>query len=59
MTLGGCHIPLVIASPNTHGVKDPTLYTTYSLLRTAEEIFGVPLLLKARTAPSLRAGFGL
>jgi hypothetical protein len=30
-------------------VKDPTLYTTYSLLRTAEEIFGLPLLLKAAT----------
>ena len=54
LTLGSCHVPLVIASPNTHAVKDPTLYTTYSLLRTAEEIFGVPLLLKAATAPSLR-----
>ena len=59
LTLGGCHVPLVIASPNTHAVKDPTLYTTYSLLRTAEEIFGVPLLLKAATAPSLRPNFGL
>ena len=43
LTLGGCRIPLVVLSPRTHGVKDANLYTTYSVLRTTQEILGLPL----------------
>jgi hypothetical protein len=59
LTLSGCRIPLVVVSPGTRGVKDATLHTTYSILRTTEEILGLPLLLRARTAPSFRGSFGL
>jgi hypothetical protein len=59
LTLGGCRIPLVILGPRTHGVKDGTLYTTYSVLRTTQEILGLPLLERAKTAPSLRTAFGI
>jgi hypothetical protein len=59
LTLSGCRIPLVVLSPGTRGVKDGALYTTYSILRTTEEILGLPLLLKARTAASFRSSFGL
>lgn len=59
LNLGGCHIPLVVISPDTHSVKDGATYTTYSVLRTTEEILGLPLLEKAKTALSLRQSFGV
>ena len=37
-------VPCIIISPYTHGVTDPTPYTHYSLLRTTEELLGLPLL---------------
>ena len=59
LSLGGCHIPLIVISPGTHAVKDGAAYTTYSLLRTTEEILGLPLLGKAQTALSMRQSFGV
>jgi hypothetical protein len=58
-TLKACRIPLVVMSPGTNSVVDSTPYTTYSLLRTTEELLGLPLLGRAATAASMRAGFGL
>ena len=40
-------------SPYTHGVKDSTTYTHWSLLRTTEELLGLPLLGNAATANSM------
>lgn len=40
---GGGHIPtVVITNHGPHGLKDPTPYNHYSLLRTFEEVFGLP-----------------
>jgi phospholipase C len=39
---GGGHIPtIVITNHGRHGVKDPALYSHYSLLRTLEDAFGI------------------
>jgi hypothetical protein len=58
-TLKACKIPLVVLSSGTTGVVDNTPYTTYSVLRTTEELLGLPLIGKAATATSMAAGFGL
>ena len=58
-SLSGCHIPLLVLSPATSHVVDGSQYTLYSVLRTTEEILGLPLLGKAATANSMRAAFGL
>ena len=58
-TLKGCKIPLVVLSPGTSGVVDSNLYTTYSILRTTEEVLGLPLLGNAATARSMASAFGL
>ena len=58
-TLKACRIPLVVLSPGTTGVVDNTPYTTYSILRTTQELLGLPLIGKAATATSMAAGFGL
>jgi acid phosphatase len=54
-----CKIPLVVLSPRTHSVVDATAYTTYSVLRSTEELLGLPLLGRAATAQSFVASFGL
>ena len=47
-------------SPSTApGTQDPTAYDHYSLLRTTEEMPGLPLLANAATAASMRGPFGL
>jgi phosphatidylinositol-3-phosphatase len=51
-------VPLIVISPYTHGVVDHHLYSHYSLLRTTEQLLGLPLLGNARTAPSLLGRFG-
>jgi hypothetical protein len=51
-------VPCIVISPYTHGVKDATAYTHYSLLRTTEELLGLPLLANAATANSMRGKFG-
>jgi len=53
------HVYTAVISPYTHGVKATTEYTHYSLLRTTEELLGLPLLGNAATANSMVANFGL
>ncbi|MBV9581907.1 MAG: acid phosphatase, partial [Chloroflexi bacterium] len=55
----GNQVPCIVISPYTHGVKDSTPYSHYSLLRTTEELLGLPLLGNAATANSMVANFGL
>ena len=52
------HVPLVVISPYTHAVVDGHAYTHYSLLRTTEQLLGLPLLANARTATSMVGRFG-
>jgi hypothetical protein len=52
------HVPLVVISPYTHGVVDNRAYSHYSLLRTTEQLLGLPLLGNARTASSMLGRFG-
>jgi hypothetical protein len=54
----GNQVPCIVISPYTHGVKDPTPYTHYSLLRTTEELLGLPLLGNAASANSMLGKFG-
>ncbi len=58
---GGCHVATIVISPSTSPhARSNTLYNHYSLLRTTEEMLGIPTLLgKARTARSMRAAFNL
>jgi hypothetical protein len=56
---GNNQVYAAVISPYTiPGTQDATNFTHYSLLRTAEEILGVPLLGSAATATSMRAAFG-
>lgn len=55
----GNKVPCLVISPYTHAVKDGTPYSHYSLLRTTEELLGLPLLGNATTANSMVAKFGL
>lgn len=50
-------MPLIVVSPYTHTVKDGTLYTHYSLLRTTEQIFGLSPLGNAASANSMLGKF--
>ncbi|MFZ1995893.1 MAG: alkaline phosphatase family protein [Solirubrobacteraceae bacterium] len=54
----GNQVPCIVISPYTHGVKDATPYTHYSLLRTTEELLGLPLLGNAASAASMLGKFG-
>ncbi|HEY3020740.1 MAG TPA: alkaline phosphatase family protein [Solirubrobacteraceae bacterium] len=57
---GGQHIATFIVSPSTPvGAQDATPYSHYSLLRTTEEMLGLPLLGNAAIAPSKRVAFNL
>jgi hypothetical protein len=55
------HIPTLVVSPRTRpGTRSATRFNHYSLLRTTEEILGLPARLGAAgTAPSMRGAFGL
>jgi phosphatidylinositol-3-phosphatase len=55
---GGNQVPCIVISPYTHGVKDATPYSHYSLLRTTEELLGLPLLANAASANSMVGKFG-
>jgi phospholipase C len=56
----GNRVYTVVVSPTTApGTRSDGGFTHASLLRTAEELLGVPLLGPARGAPSMRAAFGL
>jgi hypothetical protein len=53
-------MPLVVVSPSTPtGAVELTPVDQYALLRTTEELLGLPLLGHAATAPSMRAAFHL
>jgi phosphatidylinositol-3-phosphatase len=54
----GNQVPCIVISPYTHGVRDGTRYSHYSLLRTTESLLGLPLLGGARSANSMRGRFG-
>lgn len=56
----GCtnRVPLIVISPYTHHVRDGMLYSHYSLLRTSEELLGLPLLRNAASARSMLGKFG-
>jgi hypothetical protein len=57
----GQHIPTLVLSPGTRrGTRSATPFNHYSLLRTTEEILGVPGRLGAAAgATSMRSAFGL
>jgi phospholipase C len=56
----GCHIAAIVASPSTKaGTKSAKLFNHYSLLRTTEDLLGVPPLAKAVTAKSMAKAFNL
>lgn len=55
-----CHIATVVIAPSVpKGVKPATDFTHYSLLRTAEEMLGLPTLGLAGSATSMRASFNV
>jgi hypothetical protein len=53
------HIATIVISPRTRGVRVGTAFTHYSVLRTTEELLGLPLLGAAGTAPSMLVAFKL
>jgi phosphatidylinositol-3-phosphatase len=54
-----CHVPLLVLSHYTHGVNYAGKLDHYSVLKTTEDLLGLPELGQAATAPSLTAAFGL
>jgi hypothetical protein len=51
-------VPALVVSPSTPaGTQSATAFTHYSLLRTTEELLGLPFLGNAATAQSMRADF--
>lgn len=54
---GGGHIATIVITPRTGGKKSAIPYDQYSLLRTIEEAFGLPLLRSSAMANSLEALF--
>lgn len=58
--VGGNHIATVMIGPSVPaGTKVGDRFNHYSLLRTTEEILGLPLLRRAKLASSMRAAFHL
>jgi phosphatidylinositol-3-phosphatase len=55
----GNRVACVVVSPYTHGIKDGTYYTHYSLLRTAEDLLGLAPLGSAASAAPMEAAFNL
>jgi hypothetical protein len=57
----GCHVPIFVVSPSTPpGTRSAVLFNHYSMLRTTEEMLGVPDLLgRAVRERSMRAEFNL
>jgi hypothetical protein len=53
-------MPNLVVTPSVHpGTTVPARYDHYSLLRTTEELLGLPLLGQATRAQSLRDAFHL
>ena len=56
----GCHVATIVISPSTKpGTRSAKLFNHYSLLRTAEQLLGLPLLGHAVSSPSMARAFGL
>ena len=56
----GCHVATVIVSPSTPaGKRSGELFNHYSLLRTTEDLLGLPPLGQAAGATSMAKAFGL
>jgi hypothetical protein len=56
----GCHVATLVISPSTLvGTKSHTLFNHYSLLRTAENLLGLPELGLAKTNASMVSAFNL
>jgi len=56
----GCHVATLVVSPSTKaGTSSASLFSHYSLLRTTEELLGLPLLGQAKTANSMKLAFNL
>jgi hypothetical protein len=57
---GDNRVAAVVIAPTVQpGTRVATAFTHYSLLRTTEELLGLPKLRNAKSATSMRAGFGL
>ena len=58
---GGNQVATIVVSPyTTPGTRSGTAFTHYSLLRTTEELLGIPTFLgNAALATSMRPAFGL
>ena len=52
-------VALLALAPGIHSRTAPGRFTHYSLLRTTEEMLGLPRLGAAATAPGMRSAFGL
>ena len=52
-------VATIVVSPYTKAVKVATAYSHYSLLRTAEDLLGLPPIGNAATAAPMEAAFGL
>lgn len=56
----GCHVPALVLSASTRAATSSgALFNHYSLLRTAEDLLGVPALGQAAAAASMAPAFGL
>ena len=56
----GCHVAAIVISPSTPpGTRSATLFNHYSLLRTAEDLLGLPPIASAATATPMDSAFGL
>jgi hypothetical protein len=56
----GCHVATIVVSPSTTaGTNSSTLFSHYSLLRSTEQLLGVPALGEAGSAPSMLSTFNL
>jgi Phosphoesterase family/Calcineurin-like phosphoesterase len=52
-------VPTIVVSPYTSAVKVSTAFNHYSLLRTAEDLLGLPALGNAASAAPMESAFGL
>lgn len=55
-----CRVPAIVIAPSVAtGARSSTAFTHYSLLKTIEDLLGVPELDSASTAASMAAAFNL
>jgi hypothetical protein len=59
-TDASCHVATIVISPSTPaGTQSSTLFSHYSLLGTAEQLLGLPLLGQAASATTMTSPFNL